>query len=82
MVFIPVAEDALAPVILVLVLMVQVYVVPLGTIVPLPWVGVTEKAVSEQIAVGVIFPITGFGFTLITTVKALPEQLLKTGVTV
>ncbi len=55
---------------------------PAGTIVLPPLVGVTEKAVSEQIAAGVTLAITGFGFTLITTVKAVPEQLLKTGVIV
>ena len=55
---------------------------PVGTIFPLPLVGVTVKAASEQIASGTTFAITGFGFTLITTVKAVPEQLVKTGVTV
>ena len=76
MVLIPVAEEALAPVILVFVLIDHVYVVPLGTIFPLPLVGVTEKAFIEQIAAGVTLAIAGLGFTLITTVKAVPEQAL------
>ena len=61
---------------------VHVYVVPLGTIFPLPLVGVTEKAAPEQIAAGVTLAIAGLGFTLITTVKAVPVQLLKIGVIV
>ena len=81
MVVIPLAEEALAPVILLFVLIDHVYVVPLGTIFPLPLVGVTEKADPEQIAAGVTLAIAGLGFTLITTVKAVPVQLLKIGVT-
>ena len=41
---------------------------------PLPLVGVTEKAVLEQI-VRVVFKIVGFGLTTTVIVKVLPTQL-------
>jgi hypothetical protein len=41
---------------------------------PLPLVGVTEKAVPEQM-VGVVPTIKGFGLTTTVMVKVLPTQL-------
>ena len=49
---------------------VQVYVVPAGTTSGSVLVGVTVKAVAEQI-VCVTLAITGFGFTVTVTVKVL-----------
>ena len=47
---------------------------PLGTSDPLPLVGVTEKAVPEQM-VGVVPTIKGFGLTTTVMVNVLPTQL-------
>jgi hypothetical protein len=60
----------------------QVYVVPIGTIFPLPFVGVTVNVAPEQIAEGVTSAITGFGLTVIVTVNVLPEHVPEIGVTV
>lgn len=55
--------------------------VPAGTILPLPFVGVTVKVPSEQIAGGVTLAITGFGFTVTVMVNGFPEQPFVVGVT-
>ena len=47
-----------------------------------PLVGLTVKEVSEQIAAGVTLVITGFGFTVTTTLKEAPAQPFAVGVTV
>ena len=47
-----------------------------------PLVGLTVKEVPEQMAAGVTLAITGFGFTVTTTVKVAPEQPFAVGVTV
>ena len=60
----------------------QVYVVPAGTIFPLPSAGVTENALPEQIAADVRLVINGFGFTVTVIVNVSPVQLPATGVTV
>ena len=52
---------------------VHVYVVPLGTIFPLPFVGVTVKAIPEQM-VGVVPKTKGLGFTTTVMVNVLPTQ--------
>jgi hypothetical protein len=78
----PVTLDADCPVILVLVEIVQVKVVPAGTIFPLPFIGVTVKVPPEQIAGGETFAITGFGFTVMVIVNGVPGQPLEDGVTV
>ena len=46
--------------------------VPAGTILPLPFVGVTVKVPSEQIAGSVTLAITGFGFTVTVMVNGVP----------
>ena len=63
---------------------VHVYVVPLGTIFPLPLVGATEKAVPEQM-VRVVLKTVGFGLTTTVMVKLFPTQFPESpevGVTV
>jgi hypothetical protein len=60
---------------------VHVYVVPAGTVLPLPSVGVTVKAVPlHMIAVWLV--IDGFGLTVTVTVNVLPAQVPDVGVTV
>ena len=54
---------------------------PVGTISPLPFVGVTEKAVPLHIVAGLLL-IDGLGFTITVTVKVAPGQLPDIGVTV
>ena len=59
----------------------QVYVVPVGTILPLPFAGITAKATSPQVEV-VWFKIEGVGSTVTVTVNVAPAQLPDVGVTV
>ena len=64
----------LSPSTLALAVTVQMYVVPVGTILPLPSCGVTRKLVLEQVMV-VMSAITGVGLTVTVRVNGSPMQL-------
>jgi hypothetical protein len=68
----------------VLLAIVQVYVVPDGTISPLPFVGDWLNRVPEHdvLVVFELFAILGFGFTVTATVKVEPIHKPDCGVTV
>jgi hypothetical protein len=57
------------------------YVVPVGTIFPVPFIGVILKDPAEQI-VAVWVLTFGFGSTVIVAAKLVPIQLPDVGVTV
>jgi hypothetical protein len=61
----------------------QEYVVPTGTIFPLPFDGDTVNGVPEQTVVVCVVVTFGIGFTVTVTGKLVPEQTPdKLGVTV
>ena len=72
-----------SPVTLVLLATVQVYFTPAGTMSPPPVVGVTVNVSPEQIAVGVLSPITTVtgGSTITVSMKGVPVQVPLLGVT-
>ena len=71
------------PVIPAIVGAVQVYIVPVGTIFPLPFDGDTVNGVPEQTVVVCVVVTFGIGFTVTVTGKLVPEQTPdKLGVTV
>jgi hypothetical protein len=57
------------------------YVVPVGTIFPLPFVGATLNAAPEQMA-AVCAETVGVGLTVTVTVNVAPEHEPEIGVTV
>ena len=60
----------------------QVYVVPAGTIFPLPLVGVTVKVAPEQMGGGISLVMLDLGFTVTVIVKVAPGHPPEVGVTV
>jgi hypothetical protein len=59
----------------------QLYSVPAGTSPLVPLTGVIANGASLQ-AASVIRVIAGFGFTVISTMNGVPEQVPDSGVTV